>query len=158
VRLRGAGHVAPPATPPRFACLYRFLTRFQGSFCRTSSAQNGSYVVPLEILGSLLSKYINFARIGARKEKLWLLEVGGSELFFCIFPARILAKLETLPANQELHVIARVTVFLKVPNLWINSQQVGRNLRMKAAVREEKRVKFSAGFPYFRQFLGIRLT
>ena len=136
MRLRGAGHVAPPATPSRFACLYRFLTWFRGSFYGTSGAQNGSYVVPLEIWGNLLSKYINFARIGARTKKLWLLEVGGSELFFCFFPAKILAKLETLLANRELHVVARVTVFLKVPNLWINSQQVGRNLHTKAAVRE----------------------
>jgi hypothetical protein len=78
-------------------------------------------VVPLEILRSLLSNNIKFAHIGAPMEKLWLPEVGASELFFCVFPVKIPAKREMLPMNRELHVIAGVVVFLKVPNLRINS-------------------------------------
>jgi hypothetical protein len=52
---------------------------------------------------------------------LWLLEVGGSELFFCIFLAEISAKREMLLANRELRLVARVAIFLKVPDLWTNS-------------------------------------
>jgi hypothetical protein len=47
--------------------------------------QNGSRVVPLEILKSLLSKDINFVQIGAWTEKLWLPEVRVSELVFLCF-------------------------------------------------------------------------
>ncbi len=45
----------------------------------------------------------------------------GAEQFFCVFPAKILAKPEILPANRELHVVTEVTLFLKVPDLWTNS-------------------------------------
>ena len=62
-----------------------------------------------------------FAKIRVRTEKLWLPEVGVSEQFFCVFPARIPAKPEMLPANQELHVAVEVTLFLKVPDLQTNS-------------------------------------
>ena len=55
-------------------------------------------------------------------EKLWLPEVGSSELFFRVFPAKILAKRGMLLANRELRLTARVASFLKVPSLWINSQ------------------------------------
>ena len=81
-----------------------------------------------------------------------------SELFFCVFLAKIPAKREMLLANRELHLVARVAVFLKVSSLWINSQRFGRNLRTKGAVWEEKRVRFSARFRYFRQFSRTRLT
>jgi hypothetical protein len=143
-------HVALPANLPRFVCLYSFLHNFRGSFWGPSSVQNGSCVVLLKILRSILSNHIKFAQIGARTEKLWLPEVGASKLFFCVFPTKIPAKREMLPANQELHVIAGVAVFLKVPNLWINLQRVGKTLRMKAAIWKEKRVRFSACFSYFR--------
>jgi hypothetical protein len=53
-------------------------------------------------------------------EKLWLPEVGASELFFFVFLAKITAKWEMLPANQELRLVARVAVFLKYPSLQIN--------------------------------------
>ena len=78
--------------------------------------------------------------------------------FFCVFPAKIPAKREMVPANLELHLVAEVIGVLEVPSLRINSQQVERNLRMKAAVREEKRVRFSVHFRYFRQFLRAWLT
>jgi hypothetical protein len=35
------------------------------------------------------------------------------------------------------------------PGSWINSQRAGKTLRAKAAVREEKRVRFPARFSYF---------
>jgi hypothetical protein len=53
------------------------------------------------------------------------------------------------PANRELHVVAGVAIFLMHPGSGINSQRAGKTLRAKAVVREEKRVKFSARFPYF---------
>jgi hypothetical protein len=81
-----------------------------------------------------------------------------SELFFCVFLARIPAKQEMLPANRELRLVAGVAVFIEYLSLWINSQRVGRNLHTKAVVREEKRVRFSARFPYFRQFSRAWLT
>ena len=73
-----------------------------------------------------------------------------SELFFHVFPAKIPAKRGMPPANRELRLVAGVAVFLTLPGLRIKSQQVGRNPRAKAVVWEEKRVRFSARFPYFR--------
>jgi hypothetical protein len=72
-----------------------------------------------------------------------------SELFFRVFPAKIPAKQGKPPANQQLHAIAGVAIFLTQPGLWINSQRAGETLRAKAVVREEKRVRFSAHFSYF---------
>jgi hypothetical protein len=146
-------HVAPPTNLSRFTCLYSFLTQFfEAAFGGLLVLKMG-HVGPLEILISLLSNDINFTWIEVRTEKLWLLEVGSSELFFRLFLAKIPTKWEMLPANRELRLVARVAVFLKVPRSQIKSQQVGRNLRTKAVIREEKRVGFSARFPYFRQFL-----
>ena len=45
----------------------------------------------------------------------------GAEQFFCVFPGKIPAKPEMLPANRELHVVTKVTIFLKVADLWTNS-------------------------------------
>ena len=78
-------------------------------------------MVLLESLRSILSKNIKFTKIRAWSEKLWLLEVGASELFFCVFPTKIPAKPEMLLANRELHVTVGVALFLKFPNLRINS-------------------------------------
>jgi hypothetical protein len=72
------------------------------------------------------------------------------ELFLCVFPAKIPAKREMLPANRELYVVAGVAVFLKVSNLWTNSYRVGKNLCAKAAIWGEKRVRFPVRFSYFR--------
>jgi hypothetical protein len=72
-----------------------------------------------------------------------------SELFFRVFPVKIPAKRGKLPANRELCLAARVAVFLTQPGSQINSQRAGRNPRAKAIVREEKRIRFSARFPYF---------
>jgi hypothetical protein len=63
-----------------------------------------------------------------------------------------------LPGNRELCLVAGVAVFLRVLNLWFKLQRVGRNLCTTAAIREEKHVRFSAHFPYFRQFLRTQLT
>jgi hypothetical protein len=101
------------------ACIV-FYPLFQGSFWGPSGIQNGLFVVPSESLRSLLSNDIKFAQIGALSEKLWLLQIGVSELFFYIFLAKIPAKQEMLPANRELHIVAGVALFCKVPNLWIN--------------------------------------
>ena len=89
-------------------------------------------------------------------EKLWLLEVGVSELFFRIFSAKIPTKRGKPPANQELRLVAGVSVFLTHPSSQIKSQQAGRNPRAKAIVREEKRVRFSARFPYFLSIFARR--
>jgi hypothetical protein len=64
---------------------------------------------------------IKVARIGVRTEKLWLPEVGSSELFFRIFPVKILVKRGKPLANRELHVVAGVAIFLTHPGSWINS-------------------------------------
>jgi hypothetical protein len=99
-----------------------FYPIFRGIFLGPFGIQNGSCVVSLEILGNLLSNYIKFAQIGAQTEKLWLPEVGMFEQFFCVFPMRIPAKPEMLPVNRELHVVVKVTLFLKVLDLRTNSQ------------------------------------
>jgi hypothetical protein len=82
-------------------------------------------------------------------EKLWLLEVRVSELFFRVFPAKIPAKRGKPPVNRKLRLVAGVAVFLTHLGLRIKLQRAGRNPRAKAVVREEKRVRFSARFPYF---------
>ena len=81
-----------------------------------------------------------------------------SELFFCVFPVKIPAKPGKLPVNRELRLVAGVAVFPTHPGSWINSQRAGRNSRAKAVVREEKRVRFSARFPYFCLCSRTRLT
>ena len=130
-----------------------FWPNFQGWFWRPSGTQNGSYSILLESPRSLLSKDINCAQIRVWTEKLWLLEVGVSELFFRVFPAKIPAKRGKLPANRELRLVSGVAVFLRHLSLRIKSQWAGRNLRTKAVVREKKRVRFSGCFSYVRQFL-----
>ena len=45
----------------------------------------------------------------------------GVRAVFFIFSVKIPAKPEMLLANQELHVVAGVSLFLNVPNLRINS-------------------------------------
>jgi hypothetical protein len=72
-----------------------------------------------------------------------------SELFFRIFPVKIPAKRGKLPANRELRLVAGVAVFLTHPGSWINLQRARRNSLAKAVVREEKRIRFLARFPYF---------
>jgi hypothetical protein len=73
--------LAPPAEltsfgPEFWTALYLLvLGHFFGSF----GTQNGSCMVPLENLRSLLSNDIKFAQIGARMKMLWLPEVGVSE-------------------------------------------------------------------------------
>ena len=135
-----------------------FWPYFRGSFWKSSGAQNGSCSVSLKILRSLISNDINFVWIRVRTEKLWLLEVRSSELFFPNFPVKIPANREMLLANRELHLIAGVVFFLEGLSLWINSERVGRNLHAEATVQEEKRIRFSTHFPYFRQFLHLWLT
>ena len=75
----------------------------------------------LERLRSILSNDITFAQIGARMRELWLPEARVFEQFFSTFPTKIPAKPEMLPANRELHVVAKVTFFLQVSNLQVNS-------------------------------------
>jgi hypothetical protein len=133
----------------RIRALHSFGPNFQGWFWRPSGTQNGSCIIPLESPKCLLSNDINFVQIEVRTEKLWLPEVGVSELFFCVFPVKIPTKRGKLPANRELRLVAGVAFFLTHPGSLINSQWAGRNSRAKAVVREEKRVRFSTHFPYF---------
>ena len=72
-----------------------------------------------------------------------------SELFFRVFLAKIPAKQGKLLANRELRLAAGVAVFLTYLGSRITLQQTRRNPRAKVVVREEKRVRFSARFPYF---------
>jgi hypothetical protein len=72
-----------------------------------------------------------------------------SELFFRVFLAKIPAKRGKLPSNRELRLVAGVAVFLAYLGSQITLQRTRRNPRAKAVAREEKRVRFSACFPYF---------
>ena len=67
-------------------------------------------------------------------------------LFFRVFPAKIPAKRGKPPVNQELHVVAGVAIFPMQLGSRINSQRVGKTLRAKAVVQEEKCVRSSARF------------
>ena len=134
-----------------------FYLSIRGSFWGSFGVQNGSCVVLLEILRSLLFNDIKFVQIRAWSEKLWLLEARVSEQFFCVFSTKILAKPEMLPANRELHIIAEVALFIKVSNLWINSQWVGKTLCAKMVPREKKCIRFPTRFSYFRRFSRARL-
>ena len=87
-------------------------------------------------------------------KELWLPEVGVSELFLCTFPMKIPVKREMLLANREFHVVAGVVTFPTHPGSKINLLQVGKTLRAKAAVREEKRVLLPALF--FSSLVPVR--
>jgi hypothetical protein len=95
-----------------FASIYFSDTVFSRQLLEPSGVQNGSCSMSLESLGSLLSKDIRFAQIGVRTKKLWLPEVGVFELFFRVFPAKILAKRGMPPANRELRLVVGVATFL----------------------------------------------
>ena len=123
-----------------------FLPDFQGQFWRPSGTQNGSCSISSESSRCLLSNGINFAQIGVRTRELWLPEVGVPELFLFAFPAKIPVNRGMLPANREFHVVAWVVIFPTHPGLRVNLQRVGKTLRAKAAVREEKQVSFPARF------------
>ena len=86
--------------------------------------------------------------------ELWLSEVGVSELFLCTFPMKIPVKREMLLANREFHVVAGVVTFPTHLGSKINLLQVGKTLRAKAAVREEKRVLLPALF--FSSLVPVR--
>ena len=95
----------------KFAQRTIFGPDFQGQVWRPSATQNGSCSIPMESPRCMLSNDIKFAQIGVWTEKLWLSEVGVSELFFRIFPVKIPAKRGKPPANRELHVVAGVSIF-----------------------------------------------
>jgi hypothetical protein len=141
--------VAILSTRWKFAQRTIFGPDFQGRFWRPSSTQNGSCSIPLESPRCLLSNDIKLAQIGVRTKKLWLPEVGSSELFLCVFPANIPVKRGMPPANRELHVVAGVVIFPTHPGPHVNLLRVGKTLCAKATVREENHVRFSAHFPYF---------
>jgi hypothetical protein len=86
--------------------------------------------------------------------ELWLPEVGVSELFLCTFPMKIPVKREMLLANREFHVVAGVITFPTHPGSKINLLRVGKTLRAKAAVREEKRILLPARF--FSNLVPVR--
>jgi hypothetical protein len=76
------------------------------------------------------------------------------ELFLCIFPVKIPVEWGMLPANRELHVIAGVVIFPTHTGSLVNLQRVGKTLRAKAAVRDEKRVLFPECF--FLNLVSVR--
>ena len=86
--------------------------------------------------------------------ELWLPEVGVSELFLCTFPMKIPVKREMLSVNREFHVVAGVVTFPTHPGSKINLLRVGKTLRAKAAVREEKCILLPARF--FSNLVPVR--
>jgi hypothetical protein len=86
--------------------------------------------------------------------ELWLPEVGVSELFLRVFPVKIPVKRGMLPANREFHVVAGVVIFPTHLGSRINLLRVGKTLRAKAAVREEKCILFLARF--FSNLVPVR--
>ena len=131
---------------PRFSRAYPFLTDFQGQFWGSYGTQNGSYSISSESSRCPLPNGIKFARIGVRTKELWLPEFGVSELFLCTFPMKIPVKREKFLENREFHVVAGVVTFPTHPGSKINLLRVGKTLRAKAAVREEKHILLPARF------------
>ena len=86
--------------------------------------------------------------------ELWLPEVEVSELFLCTFPMKIPVKREMLLANREFHVVAGVIIFPTHLGSKINLLRVGKTLRAKAAVREEKRILLPGRF--FSNLVPVR--
>ena len=147
-------HASTYPNLPRFPCAYPFLTDFRGKFWGSSGTQNGSCSISSKIPQCSLSNGIKFAQIRVRTRELGLPEVGVSELFLCTFPMKIPVKRGMLSANREFHVVARVVIFPTHPSSKINLLRVGKTLRTKAAVREEKRVLLLALF--FSNLVPVR--
>ena len=78
--------------------------------------------------------------------ELWLLEVGVLELFSCVFPTKIPVKRGMFSANREFHVVAGVVIFPMNPGSRIKLLRVGKTLRAKTVVREEKRILLPTRF------------
>jgi hypothetical protein len=72
----------------------------------------------------------------------------GVGAFFSRFFGEDPAKWGMPPANRELRLATRIAVFLTHPGQQIKLQRARKNPRVKAIAREEKRVRFSARFPY----------
>ena len=68
------------------------------------------------------------------------------ELFLCVLPVKIPVKRGMLSANREFHVIAGVIIFPTHLGSRINLLRVGKTLRAKAAIREEKRILLPVRF------------
>ena len=132
--------------------LTTFSHLFRGKFQRSYGVQNRSCLILFESLRCLLSNYIKFSQIGARTGKLWLPEVRVSKQFFSIFLARVLAKLKMLPANRELLVVTELIFFLKVLDLRINLQRVGKTLCPKVVSWVENVSDFQHNFLTFVDF------
>ena len=54
------------------------------------------------------------------------------------FPTEITARPGKILEIQELHVVAERVFFLKVSNLWMNSQRAKKTLRGKVIPQDEK--------------------
>ena len=147
-------HASSSSNLPRFPCASLFLTRFSRAVL--GLFRNSKWVMQhiVEKLSTSSFQRYKFARIGVRTRELWLPEVGVSELFSCAFPMKILVKWGMLLANREFHVVARVVIFPTHLGPRINLLRAGKNLRAKAAVREEKRVLLPARF--FSNLVPVR--
>ena len=147
-------HASPPPDPPRFSCAYPFLIRFSRAVLEVFRCSKLSCIIFSESSRCPLSNGIKFTRIGVWMRELWLPDVGVSELFLCTFPMKIPVKREVLLANREFHVVAGVVTFPTYLGSRINFSRVGKTLRAKAVVREEKRVLLPACF--FSNLVPVR--
>ena len=144
-------HAAPPTNLPRFTCLYSFLTQFSSQLLEAFWC---SKWVMSGTVGNLEKSTFQRYKVRVNRSSDRKFMAPGSRVVravFRIFPMKISAKQGMLPANRELRLIAEIVVFLTYLSLWIKLQRARRNLRTKAAIREEKCVGFSICFPYFRQ-------
>jgi hypothetical protein len=98
-------------------------------------------LVSLEILRCLLWSVTNLARSQAWAYEIYPCEQRLPKRFSLTeshFPTEISAWPGKILEIRELHVVAECVFFLKVPNLWINSQRAEKTLCTKVIPREEK--------------------
>ena len=142
-------HVAILSATWKFVRVHSFLTRFLKAILEVFWY---SKWVMQYIVGKRQMSTFQWYKVCANRSlegKVMTPGSRGVELFFRIFPVKIPAKRGKPPANRELHVIAGVSLFPTHLSSWIKLQRAERNLRAKAIVREEKRIRFSTRFPYF---------
>ena len=122
-------HASPPPNLPRFSHAYPFLTRFSRAFLEVFWCSKWVMHHIVRKLSTSTFQWYKFCTNRSLDERVM---VPGSR--------------GALTANRELHVVAGVVIFPTHLGSWVNSQRVGKTLRAKAAVWEEKHVSFPARF------------